>query len=404
MSVSALYSILAPFAITLDVICIVFALVNKRGHRFDSLLIFLVVNALIIIFTALELSATSADQLLAFSRITYSLIAVLPILWLVFCVEYAFGLTKWFTPLIYCAIAVIPALTVVVAWTNPQHHLLWRNNQIVLKSGRLINLVLEYGQWFWVHAAYSYALYLAGIVALVTNFAFQERNSRRQSILMIGAAALPLCCNLLYIFRLVPGIDRDFSSLVYSISGLSFLVCISRYRLFEARLLEYRHIVEQLDQAMIICDERGAVLDINESACATLGCKATYRGSLERLLRVRLSELGELASRAEPMAISTSGGSGQPETVLQARVYSVQLNKSGALGYSILVQENSAENRLASMSRREYEVYELLARGLATKEIADQLCISENTAKTHIKHIYEKMRVTNRKELMRIGD
>jgi len=31
--------------------------------------------------------------------------------------------------------------------------------------------------------------------------------------------------------------------------------------------------------------------------------------------------------------------------------------------------------------------------------VASTLCVSENTAKTHIKHIYEKLNVKTRKEL-----
>ena len=44
-------------------------------------------------------------------------------------------------------------------------------------------------------------------------------------------------------------------------------------------------------------------------------------------------------------------------------------------------------------------VCELLLEGLSNKEIADKLCISENTAKTHTRHVYRKLGVSNRQEL-----
>lgn len=50
------------------------------------------------------------------------------------------------------------------------------------------------------------------------------------------------------------------------------------------------------------------------------------------------------------------------------------------------------------VSGRELEVLRCLSRGLTTKQIAVELYISENTVKTHIRHILEKMEVNNRAE------
>jgi DNA-binding NarL/FixJ family response regulator len=50
------------------------------------------------------------------------------------------------------------------------------------------------------------------------------------------------------------------------------------------------------------------------------------------------------------------------------------------------------------LSEREVEVLRCLARGLTTLQAASELFISENTAKTHIRHILEKMEVSNRAE------
>ena len=50
------------------------------------------------------------------------------------------------------------------------------------------------------------------------------------------------------------------------------------------------------------------------------------------------------------------------------------------------------------VSGREVEVLRCLARGQTTGQIASELYISENTVKTHIRHILEKMEVSNRAE------
>jgi LuxR family maltose regulon positive regulatory protein len=51
-----------------------------------------------------------------------------------------------------------------------------------------------------------------------------------------------------------------------------------------------------------------------------------------------------------------------------------------------------------SLSKREQEVFDLLARGLTNKEIASALYIAESTVKRHLQHIYEKLGVRSRTE------
>jgi len=55
------------------------------------------------------------------------------------------------------------------------------------------------------------------------------------------------------------------------------------------------------------------------------------------------------------------------------------------------------------LTDRESEVLGLLARGLANKQIAVALSISEHTVKFHVSSIYAKLNVTNRTEAVREG-
>lgn len=52
------------------------------------------------------------------------------------------------------------------------------------------------------------------------------------------------------------------------------------------------------------------------------------------------------------------------------------------------------------LSRREFEIIELLTRGLKYQEIADHLFISMNTLRTHIKNIYAKLNIDNQRTLL----
>ena len=50
------------------------------------------------------------------------------------------------------------------------------------------------------------------------------------------------------------------------------------------------------------------------------------------------------------------------------------------------------------LTARELEVLKLVARGLANRDIAKELFISENTVKNHVRNILEKLKLHSRME------
>jgi DNA-binding NarL/FixJ family response regulator len=62
------------------------------------------------------------------------------------------------------------------------------------------------------------------------------------------------------------------------------------------------------------------------------------------------------------------------------------------------VFQKAPSARIDSLSNREAEILEHLAKGLLYKEIAAQLNIAQETVRKHVYHIYEKLHVNNRVE------
>jgi DNA-binding NarL/FixJ family response regulator len=80
----------------------------------------------------------------------------------------------------------------------------------------------------------------------------------------------------------------------------------------------------------------------------------------------------------------------------------VQAIRSAAVGRATLSAQAAshlmARNRsdAPSLSRREMEVLEQVAKGSTNGEIAKSMRISEATVKTHLLHIFEKLGVNDR--------
>jgi DNA-binding NarL/FixJ family response regulator len=60
--------------------------------------------------------------------------------------------------------------------------------------------------------------------------------------------------------------------------------------------------------------------------------------------------------------------------------------------------ETSEEVVAPSLTAREGQILRLVARGLGNRAIADELSISENTVKNHVRNILEKLRLHSRKD------
>ena len=63
--------------------------------------------------------------------------------------------------------------------------------------------------------------------------------------------------------------------------------------------------------------------------------------------------------------------------------------------------DNSKNESYHSLSRREQEIIQVLAKGFRYKEIAEQLFVSQETIRTHIRNIYEKLNVNSRSEALK---
>ena len=55
------------------------------------------------------------------------------------------------------------------------------------------------------------------------------------------------------------------------------------------------------------------------------------------------------------------------------------------------------------LTKRELEILELMAAGLSNKEIAEKSFVSENTVKTHLSRVFDKLGARRRTQAVQIG-
>jgi len=64
---------------------------------------------------------------------------------------------------------------------------------------------------------------------------------------------------------------------------------------------------------------------------------------------------------------------------------------------------NTARLEQLGITPRELDVLRLIAEGLSTRQMADRLCVSENTVKTHCSRVFDKLGVSRRTQAVVVG-
>jgi DNA-binding NarL/FixJ family response regulator len=83
-------------------------------------------------------------------------------------------------------------------------------------------------------------------------------------------------------------------------------------------------------------------------------------------------------------------------------VRGVRLAADGGHAFVAMSAGSTRAVGVPSLTRRERDVLELLSEGRTNPEIARALCISVGTTRIHIKHVYRKLGVHSRGELLAI--
>jgi len=86
------------------------------------------------------------------------------------------------------------------------------------------------------------------------------------------------------------------------------------------------------------------------------------------------------------------------ENLKQIRLGRTVVSESLTPYLDCLDQEDNVRNKIASLTRRENEIMQEIAKGLSNKEISEKLYISEGTVKVHVKSLLKKLEAKSRVE------
>lgn len=165
----------------------------------------------------------------------------------------------------FLLLAVVPALTILLLWTDTYHGLFFGGKQTAESS-----LIMEGGVWFWVSAAYLYGLMLLGTLLLWQAWRHSHPVFRSQSGWVLFAALLPWGSNIIGITGLNPLHGLDLTPISFTLTGLILTYSLYRTGLLDLAPVARSQVVDTMVDSVIVADARQRIVDTNPSAQALL--------------------------------------------------------------------------------------------------------------------------------------
>lgn len=256
---------------------------------------------------ALEAAVTSRIGKEIASAVSYIGIQSAPVLFFLLAAR-ASGRTEFVRKRRLMGLFVVPVLATLAALTNPWHGWLWSRIRLVQHDILGVAAVYERGPLFWGSAFYAYLMIVSGMLVLVETSLHRPRLYRRQALMLLLSALVPLGANAAYLLQ--PSMNRlsDFTPLVFTISGLLMTLALLRYRLLDIMPVPSDTLVRQLEDGLIAIDARGRIVGTNPAA--------------RRLLALQQDVIGQLAADVFapwPNLVGLIQGSKQATTQIKVR-------------------------------------------------------------------------------------
>ncbi len=219
------------------------------------------------LFHALEISSLDIQLKLIFSNIEYISIVSIPVLWVLFALDYSgldHGRHSRFETLML--LSIVPTITLILVWTN-QWHGLMRQAISLDMSGPFSTISKAYGPWFWIHTAYSYSLAAVGSMIVGHTIFHPSRIYRSQALILMIGTVIPWIANAAYLVyrgRAFSGID--ITPTAFAVSALLLEIGIAKTGLFSIIGFARNYVLDEIDDIVIVTDTQDQIVDLNLAA------------------------------------------------------------------------------------------------------------------------------------------
>lgn len=170
---------------------------------------------------------------------------------------------QWLTRRKLAQLWVLPIFNVGLVAANDWHHLVW--TRFVFQSDGSHQLIYHHGPgFFWVMVCVY--LYTLGGVFLLAKAALRPGVLyRRQSMLALIGAMIPLIGGSAYMLNLTPP-GLNITPMSFMLAGLVYSANLFRFRMFDVVPVARDLLIESMSDGVLVLDKQNRIVDINPAA------------------------------------------------------------------------------------------------------------------------------------------
>ena len=161
----------------------------------------------------------------------------------------------------YLLFFIVPALSLIVLWTNDYHHLFYKHYSININEG-------VPGSYMIVHNIYSYSLLLLGVFQMIKATSKNSGFFSKQSLLLILGISIPLVINILGTFKILP-MTVYITPISFALTMICFAFAIFKFQFLGIAPIAVQIIANRISDSYLVLDDYLVMSDFNETFLKT---------------------------------------------------------------------------------------------------------------------------------------
>lgn len=168
----------------------------------------------------------------------------------------------------YLLFFIVPALSLIVLWTNDYHHLFYKIYSYLYLSDYKV------GPYMIIHNIYSYTLLFLGVIQMVNVASKNSGFFSKQTLLIVVGISIPLITNILGTLKII-SMTVYITPISFAFTMLFFALSIFKFKFLRVAPVALQTIVNRISDSYLVLNENLLITDFNSTFLKTFNLSAS---------------------------------------------------------------------------------------------------------------------------------
>lgn len=168
----------------------------------------------------------------------------------------------------YLLFFIVPALSLIVLWTNDYHHLFYKIYSYLYLSD------CKVGPYMIIHNIYSYTLLFLGVIQMVNVASKNSGFFSKQTLLIVVGISIPLITNILGTLKII-SMTVYITPISFAFTMLFFALSIFKFKFLGVAPVALQAIVNRISDSYLVLNENLLITDFNSTFLKTFNLSAS---------------------------------------------------------------------------------------------------------------------------------